>query len=110
MLELLTCTGCQIMQSLRSKAEVGDKAAALELAEDDELFKQHMQPEEMQRESRAKIRRVDPTVNLAADDFDRWSEGMTARDTSKVCTDPLCVCFLNGRCSYASCLSCRTSS
>ena len=81
------------MQSLRSKAEAGDKAAALELAEDDELFKQHMQPEEMQRENRAKIRRVDPTVNLAADGFDRWSEGMTARDTSKVCTDPA-VCLL----------------
>ncbi|KAL3150267.1 hypothetical protein ABBQ32_000119 [Trebouxia sp. C0010 RCD-2024] len=70
-------------QSLRSKAEAGDKAAALELAEDDELFKQHMQPEEVQRENRAKIRRVDPTVNLAADGFDRWSESMTARDSSK---------------------------
>lgn len=72
------------MQSLRAKAEAGDKAAALELAEDDELFRQHMQPEEVQRENRAKMRRVDPTVNLAADGFDRWSEGTTARDTSKV--------------------------
>ena len=87
--ELLTCMLCLIMQSLRSKAEAGDKAAALELAEDDELFKQHMQPEELQRENRAKIRRVDPTVNLAADGFDRWSEGVTARDTSKVCTQPV---------------------
>lgn len=74
-----------VWQSLRGKAEAGDKAAALELAEDDELFRQHMQPEEVQRENRAKIRRVDPTVNLAADGFDRWSEGATARDTSKVC-------------------------
>lgn len=73
-----------VVQSLRSKAEAGDKAAALELAEDDELFKQHMQPEEVQRENRAKIRRVDPTVNLAADGFDRWSESMSARDSSKV--------------------------
>ncbi len=76
---------CVDLQSLRAKAEAGDKAAALELAEDDDLFKQHMQPEELQRENRAKIRRVDPTVNLAADGFDRWSEGATARDTSKVC-------------------------
>lgn len=78
-----------MVQSLRSKAEAGDKAAALELAEDDELFKPHLQPEELQRENRAKIRRVDPTVNLAADGFDRWSEGMTARDSSKVYTEPL---------------------
>lgn len=76
-----------MVQSLRGKAEAGDKAAALELAEDDELFKQHMQPEEVQRENRAKIRRVDPTVNLAADGFDRWSDSMTARDTSKVGTN-----------------------
>lgn len=85
--EWLTCMSCPVVQSLRSKAEAGDKAAALELAEDDELFKPHMQPEELQRENRAKIRRVDPTVNLAADGFDRWSEGMTARDSSKVCTE-----------------------
>ncbi|KAL0053658.1 hypothetical protein WJX82_009019 [Trebouxia sp. C0006] len=71
-------------QSLRAKADAGDKAAALELREgDDELFRQHMQPEERERENRAKIRRVDPTVNLAADGFDRWSEGTTARDHSK---------------------------
>lgn len=42
-----------------------------------------MQPEERERDNRAKIRRVDPTVNLAADGFDRWSEGATARDHSK---------------------------
>ena len=79
------------MQSLRAKAEGGDKAAALELAEDDELFKHHMQPEEREREARAKIRRVDPTVNLAADGFDRWSEGATARDPSKVCLQSDCL-------------------
>ncbi|DBA86886.1 TPA: hypothetical protein ACH3X2_005346 [Trebouxia sp. C0005] len=71
-------------QSLRARADAGDKAAALELREgDDELFRQHMQPEERDQENRAKIRRVDPTVNLAADGFDRWSEGATARDHSK---------------------------
>lgn len=86
-----------IVQSLRSKAEAGDKAAALELAEDDELFKPHLQPEELQRENRAKMRRVDPTVNLAADGFDRWSEGMTARDSSKVCTEPLVGLLLEER-------------
>lgn len=99
------------MQSLRSRAEAGDKAAALELAEDDELFKQHMQPEEVQRENRAKIRRVDPTVNLAADGFDRWSEGMTARDTSKVCTDPALCLLLEWVVELSlGCLTCRTSS
>ena len=99
------------MQGLRSRAEAGDKAAALELAEDDELFRQHMQPEEMQRENRAKIRRVDPTVNLAADGFDRWSEGMTARDTSKVCTDPGMCRLLEWAVELCpGCLPCRTSS
>lgn len=74
-----------VLQSLRARADAGDKAAALELREgDDELFRQHMQPEERDQENRAKIRRVDPTVNLAADGFDRWSEGATARDHSKV--------------------------
>jgi len=74
-----------MLQSLRARADAGDQAAALELREgDDELFRQHMQPEERERENRAKIRRVDPTVNLAADGFDRWSEGATARDHSKV--------------------------
>ena len=43
-----------------------------------------MDPEEMRRLNRAKIRRVDPTVNLAADGNDRWSESMNARDSSKV--------------------------
>lgn len=71
-------------QALRAKAEAGDKAAALELAEDDELFRQHMDPDEAQRLDRAKIRRVDPTVDLAADGNDRWSESMTARSSSKV--------------------------
>lgn len=43
-----------------------------------------MDPDEVQRLDRAKMRRVDPTVNLAADGNDRWSETMTARDPSKV--------------------------
>ena len=73
-----------VEQALRARADAGDRAAALELAEDDELFRQHMDPEELQRQNRVKIRRVDPTVNLAADGFDRWSEGTTARDFSKV--------------------------
>ena len=90
-----------MVQSLRSKAEAGDKAAALELAEDDELFKPHLQPEELQRENRAKIRRVDPTVNLAADGFDRWSEGMTARESSKVCTEPVVKLLLEKGVSHA---------
>ena len=72
------------VQSLRAKAEAGDRAAALELAEDDELFRQHIRPDEQLQQNRAKIRRVDPTVNLAADTFDRFSEGATARDTSRV--------------------------
>ena len=34
-----------MLQSLRARANAGDKAAALELREgDDELFRQHMQP------------------------------------------------------------------
>ena len=88
---MVQCTLCQglcnsslSVQSLRAKAEAGDRAAALELAEDDELFRQHMRPDEQLKQNRAKIRRVDPTVNLAADTFDRFSEGATARDTSRV--------------------------
>lgn len=73
-------------QALRQKAEAGDKAATLELQEGDELFKQHMDPSEVQRQNRAKMRRVDPTVNLAADGNDRWSESMNARNSSKVGT------------------------
>ena len=73
-------------QALRQKAEAGDKAAALELQEGDELFKQHMDPSEVQRQNRAKMRRVDPTVDLAADGNDHWSESMNARNSSKVGT------------------------
>ena len=54
-----------------------------------------MQPEELQRENWAKMRRVDPTLNLAADGFDRFSEVTTARDTSKVSvTELLCPKYL----------------
>ena len=73
------------LQALRRKAKAGDKTAALELADADELFRNRGDAAEQELQQRHKVRRVDPTVNLAADSFDRWSHGFgLEHDPAKV--------------------------
>eukprot|EP00891_Asterochloris_glomerata_P004764 jgi/Astpho2/4764/Aster-x0212 len=74
------------MRALRRKAKAGDKTAALELADEDELFRNRGDAAEQELQQRHKVRRVDPTVNLAADSFDRWSHGFgLEHDPAKPC-------------------------
>ena len=70
---LVTLPSC--LQALRRKAKAGDKTAALELADEDELFRNRGDAAQQELQQRHKVRRVDPTVNLAADSFDQWSHG-----------------------------------
>lgn len=80
---ILTLPSC--LQALRRKAKAGDKTAALELADEDELFRNRGDAAEQELQQRHKVRRVDPTVNLAADSFDRWSHGFgLEHDPAKV--------------------------
>ena len=73
------------LQALRRKAKAGDKTAALELTDEDELFKNRGDAAEQELQQCHKVRRVDPTVNLAADSFDRWSHGFgLEHDPAKV--------------------------
>ncbi|KAK9829781.1 hypothetical protein WJX72_007879 [[Myrmecia] bisecta] len=66
----------QLVKQMEQRRQAAGGAPAHSAEDEDELFSQRQgDAEQLQREASARIKRVDPTVNVAADTYDALGEG-----------------------------------